>query len=266
MTAGTVCFGDGSFFWFGRDKTGAGIFRSNGYQPVRISTPTIEAYLKNALLGVYGYDYQDCRAYLYEEDRHLFYCLNIAAPSAIPIAGVASSYSTPTTTWVYDVTTGVWHERQSLLGGAQVRHFAHMFAPSAGRGNLFSDFGNSSGNIYNLRNEYLTENGTAITRTRIGPPFRTGNKYDFFSRFILDCEVGTEASGTQNLTLSWSDDGGQTWPMSVPLQVGSGGNYRARAIWRRLGKGRDRRFKITTSDAMNIAFLAAYLEMEVGRS
>jgi hypothetical protein len=48
--------------------------------------------------------------------------------------------------------------------------------------------------------------------------------------------------------LRWSNDGGATWSNENWRSIGKGGEYRARAIWRSLGRARDRVYELTVTD------------------
>lgn len=66
--------------------------------------------------------------------------------------------------------------------------------------------------------------------------------------------------------LQWSDDGGHTWSNEHWVSIGKIGEYKRRAIWRRLGSSRDRIYKVTISDPVKVVMLGAYLEATSGTS
>lgn len=77
--------------WLDRDERGDGVVnQADGYTPSRISTYAVEL----ALQGATTLD--DAVAFADQEQGHLFYWLYVPGLS---------------TTWVYDVTEGLWHER-----------------------------------------------------------------------------------------------------------------------------------------------------------
>jgi hypothetical protein len=93
---------DNSVFWVGSDARGRGIvYRANGYTPARISTNAVEYAIQS-----YG-NLSDAIAYTYQQDGHPFYVL------IFPSAGA---------TWVYDVSTQLWHERAGFENGDFTRH------------------------------------------------------------------------------------------------------------------------------------------------
>ena len=93
---------DNSVFWLGSDARGRGIvYRANGYTPARISTNAVEYAIQS-----YG-NITDAIAYTYQQDGHPFYVLIFPSAQA---------------TWVYDVSTQLWHERAGFENGDFTRH------------------------------------------------------------------------------------------------------------------------------------------------
>ena len=102
----------------------------------------------------------------------------------------------------------------------------------------------------------------------------------FFSEFKLDLEVGLGAvtgqqqpdgsAGMDNvepqLMLQWSNDSGQTWSEEHTMSAGRLGYYKWRAIWRRLGRGRQRIWRVSMTDAIPWRLLNAYVQVEKGVS
>lgn len=81
---------DNSVLWVGADERGAGVvWRAHGYTPQRVSTHAVELDLGRVTLA-------QARAYSYQDEGHTFYVLYVPGLE---------------TTWVYDVATGLWHER-----------------------------------------------------------------------------------------------------------------------------------------------------------
>jgi hypothetical protein len=93
---------DNSVFWLGSDARGRGIvYRANGYTPARVSTNAVEYAIQS-----YG-SISDAIGYTYQQDGHPFYVLIFPSAEA---------------TWVYDVSTQLWHERAGFESGQFVRH------------------------------------------------------------------------------------------------------------------------------------------------
>jgi hypothetical protein len=93
---------DNSVFWIGSDARGRGVvYRANGYSPARVSTNALEYAIQS-----YG-NISDAIAYTYQQDGHPFYVL---------------IFPTAQATWVYDVSTQLWHERAGFENGQFTRH------------------------------------------------------------------------------------------------------------------------------------------------
>lgn len=92
----------------------------------------------------------------------------------------------------------------------------------------------------------------------------------FFSKFQLDCETGVGLNSGQGsdpqVMLSWSDDGGHTWSEEQWMSAGKIGEYKRRVIWRRLGRSRDRVWRIVVSDPVAWRLLTAYIDVTKGSS
>jgi hypothetical protein len=96
---------DNTIFWLGADATGGGIvWKAGGYTPLRVSTHAVETML-NRLPR-----FDNAVAWVYSQEGHLFYVLYL--PEA-------------DTTWVYDVSSNLWHER-ALWNRTKMRWEPHI--------------------------------------------------------------------------------------------------------------------------------------------
>lgn len=235
-----------SVFWLGKDDKGTGIvFKASGYQPERISNHAIE-------LAIQSYsDISDAVAWTYQQNGHHFYVLN---------------FTNANTTWVYDTSTNLWHERAYTLSGELKRHRAncHAFAYNT---HVVGDYEN--GKIYKLSSDVYSDDGAAITRMRVSPHLTGDLDRVFYSSFQLDIETGIGIDGVGQGTdpqamLQFSDDGGHTWSNEKWVSIGKIGDKKARAIWRRLGQSRDRVFKIKITDPVKVTLIGAKLDIAKG--
>ncbi len=282
LAAYSVAKLDNGLFWLGSDARGFGIvYRSKGYSGERISTHAVEWQIQQyATLA-------DAVAYTYQQDGHSFYVLN---------------FPTANTTWVYDVATGVWHERAGWENNAFTRH----------RGNCQMNFNNEivigdyvAGGIYAYDSTVYTEAGSIQKWLRSWRALPTGEnnlKRTVQHSLQLDCETGVGLPGEDYLyvnglyittedelrlltedddyiiaeatlepgvnpqvMLRWSDDGGHTWSNEHWKSMGRQGQYGYRTIWRRLGmtmKIRDRVYEISGTDPVKIAIMGAELILD----
>jgi hypothetical protein len=117
--------------------------------------------------------------------------------------------------------------------------------------------------------EYLaTESGNEIT-TEAG---------DGFKPLVTFAYIGPDTAGDEIVTeqyletpgydpqamLRWSSDGGSTWSSEHWTSIGKIGAYNNRAIWRRLGWGRDRIFEVSISAPVKAVIISANLKASAG--
>jgi hypothetical protein len=233
---------DGVFFW-GQDKSGnAMAYRINGYQPQRISNHAIEQ-----VVNAYG-DISGAICWTYQFGGHSFWVTNFP--------GVH-------TTWVFDIATGLWHERMS--GTSRHRAQNHTFDGSR---HLVGDYEN--GNIYELDHSVYTDDGATITRERSAPHISTGMERASHFAFQLDCEGGSGLAVGQGsdpqVQLSWSDDGGHAFKGERWAPLGKRGEYGQRVIWRKLGATRDRVYRVRFTDPVPFTILSAYTDVQASKS
>lgn len=78
----------------------------------------------------------------------------------------------------------------------------------------------------------------------------------------------TVAGGTSDpqAMLDWSDDGGHVWGNEHWTGIGAIGEYKNRAVWRRLGASRERIYRMTVTDAVKPIVIGAHLEASSAQS
>lgn len=235
-------------FWLGGDETGTGIvYRAQGYQAQRISTPAVESVIRTLSAD----DLADSRAWAYQQGGHTFYCLNLPGTDS---------------TWVFDASTNLWHERQYLNLWSLERHRADCHAVAFGQ-NIVGDYQN--GKIYALDPDTLTDAGTSIARIRTAPHLTKELRRIFHSSFQLDMETGVGLDGVTQGTnpqaiLQWSDDGGHNWSNEYMASIGKIGARKTRVIWRRLGSSRDRVYRVKITDPVKVVLIGAELGFDEG--
>lgn len=222
------------------------VYSANGFSPQRISNLAVELAIKNS-----G-DFSAATAWSYTDNGHWFYCLDIP--------GLDS-------TWVYDLSTGQWHERTWTDGnGVESKQRGRTYALAYDT-HVVGDFEN--GNIYALDMDTYSDNGSIITRTRTAPHLSQDLQRIFVSQAQLDMQIGVGLDGTTQGTdpqvmLRVSRDGGFNWGNERWVSAGKIGNTRARAIWRRLGQGRDIMMEVKMTDPVRPVILGMELLTDVG--
>lgn len=236
---------DNTVFWLGSDSRGAGtVWRANGYTPQRISTHAIEY-----AISQYS-KIDDAESFTYQDGGHLFYCLTF--PTAVK-------------TWVYDAATNEWHERAGFDESSgelnRWRPSCHVFSFGV---HLVGDFEN--GNIYSMENDAYTDAGTPIKRIRTTQTLSNQQLIQFFNLLQIQMEtgIGLESGDDPQLVLRYSDDAGHSWSNEKYCSLGKTGQYNARAVFRRLGCGRNRVWEISTTDPVKFAVIGAVMEYENG--
>ena len=237
---------DNQIYWLGRDARGHGmVYRAAGYIGQRVSTHAIEWQMQSYT------DLSDAVGYTYQQDGHSFYVLNF--PSA-------------NTTWVFDVATGAWHERASLVDGEFSRHRANCQMFFNGE-NVVGDHEN--GKLYKFDLDVFADDGQPQKWLRSWRALPTGS--NTLARTVqhsmqLDCETGVGLNAGQGsdpqVMLRWSDDGGHTWSNEHWKSMGRIGRYGYRTIWRRLGatmKIRDRVYEVSGTDPVRVFIMGAEL-------
>lgn len=237
------CRADNTTFYLGRDERGNLVFkRLNGYTPVRVSTHAVEqtwrGYAKTS----------DANCFPFGWNGHTFIQINF--PSANGGRG---------TSWRYDIVTGTWSEVFFLVNGAEYMHKAWVHMHAFGK-HLVGD--PNSGNIYELNDTFLTDDGNPIRRVRRGPHIANEGSRITFNKLQIDAEMGlaTINGNAPQGCLRWSDDGGKTFGNEHWRSFGKLGEYRTRAIWRQMGQSMDRVFEFSFSDPAPIRIIEGYLD------
>ncbi len=226
-------------FWLAEDQI---VYRAVGYTPERISHHGIEEAIRkyNTI--------SDAEAFIYTMGGHKFYVL---------------TFPTEKATWVYDITTGLWHERESFgLGRWRASCYVNIYGK-----HLVGDF--QDGKIGELDLDTYDEYGSTMQGIATGPPVYDDRQRIFHRRFELDVEAGVGLTSGQGsdpqVWLEWSDDGGHTFSARKSFRsMGKIGVYGQRLRWLCLGQARQRIYKLTTSDPVKRSFVAAHLDAEAG--
>jgi hypothetical protein len=237
---------DNSVFWLGSDARGRGIvYRANGYTPARISTNAVEYAIQS-----YG-NITDAIAYTYQQDGHPFYVLIFPSAEA---------------TWVYDVSTQLWHERAGFENGQFMRHRSNC-QMSFNDEIVVGDY--EDGRVYAFDLDVYADDDQIQKWLRSWRALATGQnnlKRTAHHSLQLDAQTGVGLNSGQGsdpqVMLRWSDDAGHTWSNEHWKSMGAIGGYGYRTIWRRLGmteKIRDRVYEVSGTDPVKIAIMGAEL-------
>jgi hypothetical protein len=216
--------GQDGLMWFGRSERGENvILRTRGF-----ATEVVSSTAFGAEVATYPVT-SDAFAYTYQEDTHEFYVL---------------TFPTADVTWVFDNQSGLLHKRLSYDPYTQTlhRHRSNAFMNFAGM-RIVGDY--QCGAIYQLTRKVQNDAGWPLLAKRRSPHIWDQGQRGrtFMASLQVDFGMGQgNASGmgsNPQVSLSISRDAGHTFNPRYPASLGQIGQFRLRAMWRRLGFGRD---------------------------
>jgi hypothetical protein len=230
---GSVCRTGKGLMWLARSERGENVIvLTQNYDYNVVSTPAVAYQISQyATLS-------DAIAFVYTEEGHEFY--QITFPSA-------------DATWVFDLTTGMWHQRASFdeSTGLFHRHRANCCMNLAGKVYV-GDFEN--GTIYEYTRKAYDDAGASLVALRRTPHVWDKGERNRVRQTWLQIEF-TPGQGLNDgqgddpqIMMRMSDDGGFSWGNEHWTSIGRIGEYKRRAVWRRLGMARDRVYEVRISD------------------
>lgn len=237
--AGIVLIKDQIYFL----STKKEVLRTVGYRREKISTLHIET-----AISQYS-TVSDAIAYEYRLDGHTFLVL---------------TFPTANVTWVYDTTTGHWHEWQSFVTAGASAVGRHRGAYGFFLGGKWLLVDHSSSDFYELDPLSYTDNGEAIKRIRRAQTITKDKKLIAHNAIALEFEYldNIEYTTTPQVFLRYSDDNGITWSNYKAVNMPITSRQVARQIWRRLGIARNRIYEIMCSSNCKFVLAGASAELE----
>ncbi len=229
---------DNSVFFLGEDRR---FYRLDGLTPVGVSTPAIEA---------------EWQTYSTVDDAYCF---------SYPWSGHKFSvihFPTANATYVFDVSTGLWHERESWdMNGRSLGRWMGNCHLSCYDKELIGDA--YSGKVGYLSASTYTEFGCTTQAMTTSPPIHSDRKRVFISRLEMDIEAGVGIATGQGDNPQWklrsSRDGGRTFGLrQIWRSAGKIGQYRTRLRWLKLGQAREWVFELTCSDPVKRTIISAH--------
>lgn len=222
---------DNTIYFPANDGT---VRRVDGYTPVRISQTAMEQ-------AIAKYAAQEPIGFTWIENGHSMYGLTYKEA-----------------TWVFDISTQLWHERQSY----GISNWRPAFIL---RGNNVTYVGDRLSNrIGALDANTYAEWDQPLVSTVTAPAVAQDNELIPHASLELVFEqgVGTPIGQGADPTvgLQWSDDGGRTWSFEIRRPLGKAGEYRRTAQFNRLGQSRDRVYRYSVSDPTRRTLIQAILK------
>lgn len=165
----------------------------------------------------------------YRHSGHSFYQIN---------------FPTDGKSWIHDADTKLWSEVRTNSG----RHIAAMSDNYLNRVIVASYV---DGKLYRFDADTFTDDGVLIEREIVSKHIFQ-NEFFSISQLWIDMSVGeglaTGQGSAPTLMLRISRDGGRSYGTELTASIGSTGQYRQRAIFRRLGRSRNFTFKLRYTD------------------
>jgi len=228
MSVATV---SGTLAWVDQTREGGKMVRlMDGYYGNVISTPSVERFLDKIT------DRNELQAFAWSRRGHTFYAL-----------------SGNNGTWVYDVKTQQWHERQSY-GLNRWRASCHaIFQGKHYVGHY------ASNKIYEMSPDFEDEEGDPLVmtvQTANNPGRMIYNNIQIEALPGVGLNTTTPADLDPVLMMDWSDDGGNAWSQQRQLALGRQGKTGVILNSYRMGtsstQGRSYRFSISANVAKMI--------------
>lgn len=207
-------------FFVGNDGV-AYILSGSGVMPV--STPAVQSDIEDGDADV---------VYYYEDRGHKFCVVRFSDRPA----------------WVYDLTTQLWHRRQS--GVERSAWGVLRMATAYGKWLGVDAFGA----VVEL-DRANSDRGLPMARVMRGKPlYMDGNKFSV-AEFEALCSVGESNLGRDaEIMLRWSRDGGQTWEGTQTASLGGLGDYGQEVSFYGLGRGESFTPELSCTDATDVVF------------
>ena len=234
----SVVIADNAVYWLSQDRWGRNmVMRGEGYAAKRVSTFAVE-YAFSQYTNI-----QTCVGMAYQLQGH-------------EIIGFLFPFDNAW--WGYDASTQLWHQRTynglseawlpyCMMGWGSVPYVGYPNAVFAG-----SRLGPQLLQV--IPTQYTDYPSVPITRQRSWAHQQQDGQRIAYTRFAA------QVSGAQmvpdTIALDWSDDAGQTFGTQVNQTINNQTN--GQYLWRRLGYGRDRVYRLTWSGAGEFALNGAY--------
>lgn len=251
LSDASVVMANNTAFWLGKSSSGQRIILTAENQfPKIISTEAMHFQMESYA------SVSDAFAYAYQQLGHEFYVI---------------TFPTANKTWAYDITTNLWHERNSINTAsgtpqpAYTRHRANAYAFAHNK-HLVGDY--RTGKVFELDLDTFYDDSTkVIQRQIITPALANQGKHLSIYSLELFAETGvgllTGQGSDPQVMLEVSRDGGFTYGNARFMGIGALGQYKQRIKWNQLGTARDFVFRITVTDPIKWIVLGADIEIDV---
>lgn len=206
----------GSLVWIGSGRNEQpAIWSTSGAEPQRLSTPAIDNLINSGGVTKLAEAY----ALTWSTKGHTFVCFNVPEVCSV----------------VYDLSTGLWHTRESFDSSGNVIPWRVSGIVTAYSVQIVSD--NIDGRIGIMNDETYTEYGSNINSYFVCPAIdNNGNPFTVNSVEMM-METGTcDIDQSPVVRMAVSTDGGRTFLPEISRDLGLTGDYERRISWDLLGR------------------------------
>lgn len=226
----TVANIDNSVMWLGNDGV---VYRlESGYTARPVSTRAVER-------AIASEDWANAFALVWEDEGHKVYYLTFPGGR----------------TWGYDVVSGLWTRRQSYgLKRWRANTIAYW-----DRKWVIGDY--ASGAMYELDWSAFTEAGHNLVSERVTGVVHGDQNALFANNVELMFDTGHGSTPDHSAMIDYSDDGGRNYVNIRYRDLGAVGEYGKRVKCNRLGRFRNRIYRIRVSSPHKRDLLGAVINM-----
>ena len=210
----SVVSSGGAFYMIGGGKNESpAVWRYNGNQYEKVSNIAIDAYLSSLTTDIiydaFGFSYGSGGSYF-----------------------IGFTFE-DTTTFVFDLATGLWHERKSTIDDVQTRWRVNSIVQAYGKTIVGDSY---DGRIGSLSQDIYSEYGDNIIRTFTTQVFESGGDSFALSKVELTVEAGVGNVSVEDpyMSMAVSRDG-KRFDFERVRKIGKIGEYGTRVIWRGIG-------------------------------
>ena len=229
MSAGAAAKCDNGVYFLGNDGIA---YRLQGYTPVRVSHHEFEQ-------AVESYADKRCTVMAWTEGGHKMVAFKFAAGC-----------------WVYDISTGLWHERGSY---GETTWRGKFVLQAYGRFLVADDTNHLGALTPDLFSEYGGILRSECTSAAVFKENRLLEHNLLELCFETGVGIATGQGSDPKVMLQFSDDGGRKWSSEKWRSLGRQGAYKTRVRFARLGAARDRVYRYAISDPVRRTLTNAVL-------
>lgn len=222
---------DNTIYFPAHDGT---VRRVDGYTPIRVSTTAMEQ-------AIAKYASQECVGNDWIENGHAMYSLTYAEA-----------------TWVYDVSTKFWHERQSY-------GLPNWKAAFTIRGNNLTVVGDRTSNRLGILDaetfaEWDQHLVSRVTSSTVPHPEDQESLQHAYLELVFEQGVGLNEGPNPQVMVQLSNDDGRTWGPELWRSLGKRGDFKRSTRINRLGttyRGQGRVYSYSISDRVRRTLVQA---------